>query len=348
MRLYLFESNDIESMFFELSFNHSSSFIVGFVYRPPNVSSSWINLFSDQLQNVFDLYQEVYLLGDFNIQFTSTGDCSSNKWTQCMLTFGLTQLVHTPTRITAKTSSIIDHVYTTHPENVSNVDVQPISMSDHYPISFVRRLTSKDIIGGIHKTITYRSFQCLNETIFKSDLSMSSLYHCEFISDPNSSLDHFYSVLNQTLNKHVPLKIKRVRRVHQPEWFNNEIKEAIRQRDNYHHNNDFKNYKTWRNRVTNLIKRSKRNYFNSAIEKNKDSKHIWKQIKKISGQEHVGKFVLPPKLEVGDSIITGSDDIVNAFNTHFVNISNIIDKTSFDPAYFSILESNLNKTLGNK
>ena len=49
----------------------------------------------------------------------------------------------------------------------------------------------------------------------------------------------------EVLNRHAPLKNKRVKRETQPEWLNDCIKSASKKRDYYHKHIDWKQYKYW-------------------------------------------------------------------------------------------------------
>ena len=57
--------------------------------------------------------------------------------------FDLTQFVQMPTRVTQASSTLIDHVYSSHPENITNCFVSALSISDHFPICFTRKINSK-------------------------------------------------------------------------------------------------------------------------------------------------------------------------------------------------------------
>ena len=60
---------------------------------------------------------EFLLMGDINIDLKAH---TNNKWLNLINLFDLTQLVTEPTRVTETTDTLIDHVYTTHPENTMN------------------------------------------------------------------------------------------------------------------------------------------------------------------------------------------------------------------------------------
>ena len=55
-------------------------------------------------------------------------------------------------------------------------------------------------------------------------------------------------------------KERRVKREKQPDWMTHEIHEAMDTRDNYAKSKDFDNWKLWRNKVTSMIRKSKREY----------------------------------------------------------------------------------------
>ena len=60
------------------------------------------------------------------------------------------------------------------------------------------------------------------------------------------------------LDKHAPVKTKRVKRNNQPESISDEIKTAIKKRDVFHKTKNWKEYKYWRNQVTSLIRSAKK------------------------------------------------------------------------------------------
>ena len=57
--------------------------------------------------------------------------------------FDLSQLVSEPTRITETSATIIDHVYTNRPENVTESFISHFCISDHFPVCFTRKVNCK-------------------------------------------------------------------------------------------------------------------------------------------------------------------------------------------------------------
>ena len=65
-------------------------------------------------------------------------------------------------------------------------------------------------------------------------------------------------------------------------WFTHVISQAILLRDQLKKNGNHIEYKTHKNKVTNLIKRAKQNYYKKSIKESKEnSKKLWSYIKGI-------------------------------------------------------------------
>ena len=61
-------------------------------------------------------------------------ECNNNKWIHLTTVYSLTQHVDVPTPIVENTSSAIDHIYSTIPDNICEVQVPTMTISDHYPV----------------------------------------------------------------------------------------------------------------------------------------------------------------------------------------------------------------------
>ena len=80
------------------------------------------------LETVMDGSYELIMLGDLNLQSHD----SKVKY-MCEL-YCLDQLISEPTRVTNKTSSCIDHIYTSMPDEHRKSGVIKKTCSDHYII----------------------------------------------------------------------------------------------------------------------------------------------------------------------------------------------------------------------
>lgn len=147
-------------------------------------------------------------MGDFNLDISTN---TNKKWLNLTELFDLSQLVSQPTRVTETTSTTIDHVYTSHPENISEVFVSNYSISDHFPVCFSRKVNIK-ISKSDHITTSYRSFKTFNEDAFINDLSGDfSNFTINPQSDINDDLIVWYSIFLNHIDHHAPCKTKRVK-----------------------------------------------------------------------------------------------------------------------------------------
>ena len=91
-----------------------------------------------------------------------------------------------------------------------------------------------------------------------------------------------------------------------------------------------------------MIKQSKKNIFNNAIQDGKSTKHLWNNIKSVSNNSNK-KCVIP------NSISKDTQDdftcVLNSLNQHFIDISDIVSKSKFDKDTFKDLENKLNYKL---
>ena len=110
------------------------------MYRPPNALSEWIDLFEQEVSIAQTTGLEIILMGDFNIDYKSY---INRKWFNMVQLFDRSQLVSQPTRITEISATIIDHVYTNRPENVTEFFISHFSISDHFPVCFTRKVNCK-------------------------------------------------------------------------------------------------------------------------------------------------------------------------------------------------------------
>jgi len=110
--------NTIESIWIQITFTNTKPFLINFVYRPPDSRQDWIDIYENQFRSAVNQFPEIFIFGDFNILFTSNNTCCNSKWSTFYSKYSLTQLITEPTRVTQNTSSIIDHIYTTYPDQV--------------------------------------------------------------------------------------------------------------------------------------------------------------------------------------------------------------------------------------
>ena len=245
----------LECIWVEIKPINSKSFLVAHMYRPPNSAIQWNDLFEESLEKALGLELEMYILGDFNRDLLN--DHVKNPWLDYAESFGLTQIIQDATRVTNSSTTLIDHIYCNVRENVTFVEVPKIGLSDHFPIFFTRKQNSC-LPKKKHHTITYRSFKNFDENKFINELQSAPWDAVHIFEHPDDILEAWTDLFLEIVDNNVPLKQHRVKHENQPKWLTPEILDAIKTRDRYKAMGNENDYKIWRNKVTHLIRKSKK------------------------------------------------------------------------------------------
>jgi hypothetical protein len=106
----------IESLWLEIQSHNKSaeSLLIGFLYRHPKSNSNWYDDYCDMMDTVWLLKKEILLLGDLNIDLFQ----SHTQWRNIITSFNLHQCVTLPTRVTSKSSTLLDHIYSSNTSSI--------------------------------------------------------------------------------------------------------------------------------------------------------------------------------------------------------------------------------------
>ena len=92
---------------------------------------------------------------------------------------------------------------------------------------FTRSTAKRQLKRHDHKSINYRCFRKFNEN-FCNELSiaLNTLHTSD--SDTNQNFDNWCTNFSEVLEKHAPVKSKRIKHEIQPKWLNDDIKSAAK------------------------------------------------------------------------------------------------------------------------
>ena len=110
-----------------------------YAYRPPSSKVEWLNLFSEGLDKPFNENKETVIQGIFLTLIYLNYVYNSNSWLQLMESMNFTQLVKCPTRTTACSSTLIDHVFTNIPGTIIEINIPYCALVDHFPVAITRK-----------------------------------------------------------------------------------------------------------------------------------------------------------------------------------------------------------------
>ena len=278
-----------EMIFVEVTVG-SVKMAVGVIYKSPLIPYSVFAGIHENIAFITSKYEHCIILGDMNIDHLKV-DSSPLKFFNSYFTepFAFTQIVDEPTRITKTSSTLIDLILTSNPENVkAHGVVDTPGISDHC-LTFMAYSLKKPKFKP--KIVTRRDFRNFDEKLFVRDMERAPWGNILVVDDDDidNKVTIFENIHREIIDKHAPFRTFRVTRPATP-WFSDEIKKLMDDRDKYKNkfNLDKKAeteeiYKILRNIVCQKIRREKIKTFNEKINtKIKDSKQFHQALKNFS------------------------------------------------------------------
>ena len=161
---------------------------------------------------------------------TCSENSSANKVLELYNAYGLEQLINQPTRETLSTSTLIDHVAVSDHRNIVESRVLNIALSDHYMIYCFRKY--RGVLKGQHKKITTRQMKHFDETGFLAEISSIDWnLVLQSSADLDSAVENWTNLLSLIIEKHAPLRQRRVSEKYCP-WITFDLKALARSRAN--------------------------------------------------------------------------------------------------------------------
>ena len=318
-RLKIFEPEGIESIFVEISIGKQKWCIIS-TYRSEDIKvDDYINKLSKSLDQVFNTYENVILMGDINIDFLNKISPKFKKLLNLCDTFGLENLIKSPTCFQGDPPSSIDLILTNKNRSFINSKVVATGLSDwHGMVTTMLRAHIKKIEPT---KITYRSLKNFSEQAFLQEIE-----ECMQNRDFSNEIEPFESFSNDfknILERYAPKKSKIVRGNDAP-FMTKQLRSEIRHRSRL--SNKAKTEKTQmarlafrkqRNKCTKLLRQSKKAYFEKITESG--GKRFWEVIKSFvtdKGAHRNEEYIL----EEGGELIKDPNKISETFISYFTNI----------------------------
>ncbi|KAF0289924.1 hypothetical protein FJT64_011822 [Amphibalanus amphitrite] len=169
----------------------------------------------------------MFVLGDTNFDVMQPSKPGVRAYKELLNSLSLSQLITSPTR-PGVTSTLIDHIITSHPDLATAADVTPCNISDHDLITVS--------ISGVKTrrqptTVTVRSTRNLSQDALCLDLLVadwSAVYGATSATDKWSA---WRAVWDPIIDRHLPLKEVKLRHKSQPWMYDEDVKEAMEARD---------------------------------------------------------------------------------------------------------------------
>ena len=265
--------------------------LVGFIYQNPATPPQRVDDFVSIMDKVNACDLSVVVLGDFNIDLLASKPLWGPLWHNTTESLGLTQIIKEPTRITGKSATLLDHIYTNNSSFIISSGTSDVSMSDHKPITcnISFKLPKQKFKG--HTYILYRLFKHFDKEAYLTDLCLTDFSAVMNCTDPDNAASIFLDILLSTIDNHAPVRRKRVKQSTLPNWMTPEIKHAMTIRDKLKKKKHFDEYRKQRNKVTNLVRQAKRNYFQKLLSQNNYVSQIWRAMNEFTNKSRSRKII---------------------------------------------------------
>ena len=333
--------NISESIFVEIKNKSKKNLVIGCIYRHHTPISDFCTTFLDNtLKKITKSKKTCALLGDFNIDLIKYGSQTDvGTFYDQISTHGFRPLILQPTRLTSSSATLIDNIFINDLSCSSKGGNITTAISDHL-IQF-SQIDIFDTYQNSKKHIkSMRNWRIFNKREFADELDKMSW---DNLSDPNNNTDTsftiFYNKITKLLDEMAPYKkmTKKDAGLQQKPWITKGILQSMSKRDTFY--KDFateknaikKNklgaiYKTYRNLIVTLIRKSKKRYYADFFEEHQQNlKKTWDGIRDLINVSKKSSTNISKIIHKKETI-TDNKTISQTMNNFFVKIGPSIEK----------------------
>ena len=259
----------LEIMIIETTMNNKERWICVVGYKPPNVKGSvFIDAFSLSLMCDLILQESnnVITLCDYNYDLMT-----NNVLKDLCISYDIQNLVSAPTCHKSSVGTLIDICLVSKPLRFKTTLNLDCWLSDFH--DFICITTKLSFPKRPPTIIQYRSYKNFVDELFISDLFISShaaMMYCDHNID--MCIDFFVTHLNDIIDKHAPMKYKKVQQNNVP-YMNSELRKLnyqsnmLRNIKNKHPcPENFEHYRILRNKCVKAKLKSQHQYFSEMCD----------------------------------------------------------------------------------
>ena len=211
-------------------------------------------------------------MGDFNFTVENT------NLEVFMSTFDMECLIKKPTCFQSAKPNYIDLIFTNKKELFKNSNILEVGISDHH--SLIVTALKSQLIKDNAKMKLYRDYSSFRMEIFKADLDQNLKCATSF------EYSDFRRTLTRVLHNHALIK-KKILRFNNSRFMTKTLRKAIMHRSKFKNiynkkrtNDNWVNYKKQRNFSVNLLRKTKKDYFQNLNTRDlSNNRKFWKTIK---------------------------------------------------------------------
>ena len=325
-------NSHFESCFIETERSNVKNVLIGVIYRAHTAIDNFVHDVDPILQTISKEKQECYIMGDYNIDLLKDdSDRPTHDYLDVIYSHCLIPSILFPTRITEKSATIIDNILT-NSDNEIMTRILVTDITDHFPTILMTKSNNKNVTKDSinEKCFAYkRTYTKDNISHLKQKLSQENWNDILHGIDAECDYNMFIERFNKLYDECIPLKKYKVNRRKIPKslWITKGILKSITTKYKLYKEylrspkeQQAVKFKTYRNKLNNLIRKSKREYFYSKFRNIRNNiKETSKTINSIIGRRKNRSVQSTFKTEQVEKL-TDPKIISDAFNTFFVDI----------------------------
>lgn len=296
--------------------------LVASVYRPPSGDfCEFLQFLSNVFEHALSLNIPIVFVGDFNIDLLS-GSPECRRFCDAIESFGCSNVINAPTRITQDTETLLDLCITNHDRYDITSGILTSPLSDHLPIFCLFPCKKRKKRSTQHMPVLYRNINSEAIAALRTMLEATSWDEVYSEGDPNLSYNIFVSKIKDSYDNAFPLQpVKKCKKSRKP-WVTNELYRRIKARDKLYGKfirlKDLAllvEYKRIRNKLSSDLKKARLQYYThkfAAISNNPNK--IWNCVRDLIGKcsKRIPNALSFNGVEYKDA------SLADQFNTHFI------------------------------
>ena len=259
-----------EDLSIELPLKNGKQCYISVIYKHPKTNIlDFQNHLSKSIEKLNKTNRKFYICGDMNIDFLQVqSNPMIKQYYDYIYSLGCLSVIHSPTRITASSCTLIHHIYTNDVEQDKKCSIILFEVSGHLPLHLVINCPVK--YNNKRLSYTYRSMKIFLPEQFLENLHVQ--YRDKRVTETesiNDAFKAFVDVLRHTLNKHARIKkvTHKILKLRTKLWFTKGILIFIKVKNELfactkkNPSNEFlyQHYKKYRSKLTLIIELSKKN-----------------------------------------------------------------------------------------
>lgn len=317
---------EYQSLFIQVKYPNTSSFIVGATYRSPSYPlEAFLTFLESTLCTISNLKMDCLWGGDWNVNLLKYNELSEVRtFLNCFSAYGFFPTITIPTRTSNThpfTSTLIDNIFSNAPNLIVHNGTVCTAIADHLTIFCIADVHSHKKIATNSSTSTF-DFKRVEE--LKQNVALKLNTYLE-IDDP----DRGACILTSTIQKEMAkLSSRRSRRQApiQP-WITPTLVDCIEKRNKllkqFLKNKTSENeqaFRRYRNTLRLTLRHAKKIYYSKQFQKHSNNpKLLWDTLKEVS-KINKQRPQLPVEFKIGNASSDNPYVIAEEFNNYYSNV----------------------------